>query len=58
VMESMDARMLGEPLSIPLVRDRFADGELDDRTRRDLRRVLEPVAALKVGGGEAALAVR
>jgi chromate reductase, NAD(P)H dehydrogenase (quinone) len=58
VMESMDARMLGEPLSIPLVRDRFADGELDDRTRRDLRRVLEPVTALKVDGGEAALAVR
>lgn len=58
VMASMDARLLGEPLSIPLVRDRFVDGELDERTRRDVRRVLEPVAGLRAADTEAVLAVR
>jgi chromate reductase, NAD(P)H dehydrogenase (quinone) len=58
VMASMDAQLLGEPLSIPRVRDRFVDGELDEETRQEVRRVLEPVAGLAAPSEEAVLAVR
>ena len=46
VMASMDAQLLGEPLSIPLVRDRFSTGELDAQTRDELRRALEPAGSV------------
>lgn len=58
VMASVDARLVGEPLSIPLVRDRFTGGELDERTREELRQTLEPLARLHVRGEDRLVAAR
>lgn len=57
-LRRMDARILGEPLSIPLVGARFVDGELDRHARRELRRALEPVAGHRAAAHEPAAGVR
>lgn len=57
-LRRMGARILGEPLAIPLVGARFVDGELDEHTRRELRRALEPVAAFRKTADELASGVR
>lgn len=54
ILESTDAEPMPDVLSVPLVRDRFADGEPDNDLREEVRRVLEPIRALgrePVGSG-------